>query len=680
MRGPTTSRCNASQLRQWSVIIALLGGSGAPADEAEHRLSVTIPLAAHTITETDSGHRVYVEAFGALHEPGVPQLPVRIFPIAIPPGAEVVRVTYTAADPVTLPARYHVPPAPVWEPISHEDEQVRAAEQQRFDSNHTAIYGTDERYPATPVEFVRHAGYRGYNLVDVRVTPLAYRPVSGRLLRYTDITVHAHYRLPEQRSTLIAESSPAIERSARDLILNYEQAAAWHTGQCFRRGEQYEFVVVTLAELVDDVAALVTWEQQKGRSVQVVTTQWVQDNYPGVDLAERIRNFLRDKYPAGAWGIEHVLLVGDHYDVPMRVVWQDLGYGHPFTDTYYAELSLPDTQSWDQDGDGRYAEEEDQIDFYNEICVGRIPWSDPAVVQHICEKSVLSEQNHDPAYKRNILLLGAFFWPDTDCALLMETIAALPHLADWTDIRMYELGYSMYPMDYDITHANVVSEWSSGQYGVVTWCGHGSTTSAHRYYPNMPAFITSADCAVLNDSYPSIVFADSCYTSYPLEASLGLAAMNSLIKPDGQPGNAFERVVRNGAGKIVTVVGRFPSNERIAQVARRVYFLEMDPREGELPPNACEEVIPESDVVVITATALINKTLPRLLELSRDAMAVVLGPSTPMNNVLFHYGADILAGVRVTDTDELISSVTQGVKEFRKLAGIEAVMRSRPDH
>ena len=166
----------------------------------------------------------------------------------------------------------------------------------------------------------------------------------------------------------------------------------------------------------------------------------------------------------------------------------------------------------------------------------------------------------------------------------------------------------------------------------------------------------------------------------PLEASLGLAAMNSLIKPDGQPGNAFERVVRNGAGKIVTVVGRFPSNERIAQVARRVYFLEMDPREGELPPNACEEVIPESDVVVITATALINKTLPRLLELSRDAMAVVLGPSTPMNNVLFHYGADILAGVRVTDTDELISSVTQGVKEFRKLAGIEAVMRSRPDH
>ena len=516
MPGQTINRCSVSQLRLWTVIIALLGGSVAQGDQTEHRLSVAIPLATHTITETDAGHRVYVEGFGALHEPGVPQLPVRIFPIAIPPGAQVVRVTYTAADPVALPARYDVTPAPVWEPIGHENEQARAAEQQRFDANHAAIYATDEPFPATPVKFVRTAGYRGYNLVDVRVTPLAYRPKSGQLLRYADITVHVHYRLPEQRDAPIAEPSPAIERSARDLILNHDQAAAWHTGRRPPRGEQYELVVLTPAELVNDVAALVTWEQQKGRSVQVVTTQWVQDNYPGVDLAERIRNFLRDKYPPSAWGIEHVLLVGDRDDVPMRVVWQDLGYGHPYTDTYYAELSLPDHQSWDQDGDGRYAEEEDQIDFYNEICVGRIPWSDPAVVQHICEKSILFEQNHDPAYKRNILLLGAFFWPNTDCAVLMETIAALPHLVDWTNIRMYESGYSTYPMDYDISHANVVSEWSGNQYAVVTWCGHGSTTSAHRYYYGAPAFITSADCAVLNDAYPSIVFADSCYTAIHL--------------------------------------------------------------------------------------------------------------------------------------------------------------------
>jgi hypothetical protein len=503
------------------VITVLLGSSVAWADREERRLNVAIPLPVHTITQTDSGHRVYMEGFGTLPEPGVPQLPMRIFPIAIPPGAEVVRVTCTADDPVTLPIRYEVPPAPLWEPIGHENEQARAAEQQQFDANYAAIYDADEPYPPTPVKLVRAAGYRGYNLVDIQVTPLAYRPVPGQLLRYTDITVHLDYLLPKQRSTLISESSPSIQHGAQELILNYDEATTWYAGQPSRGTDRYEFVVITLEDLVDAVAPLVAWEQQKGRNVQVVTTQWIVENYSSVDLAEQIRNFLRDTYSADAWDIEHVLLVGHYDDIPMRVVWQDLGYGYPQTDTYYAELSLPDDQGWDLDGDGRYAEDDDEIDFYTEVCVGRIPWSDPATVQHICEKSVLFEQDDEPTYKQNILLLGAFAWPDTDDAVLMETIAALPHLADWTGIRMYEAGYSTYPMDYDITHANVVSEWSGGTYSVVTWGGHGSPTSAHRYYPDMPAFITSADCAVLDDNYPSIVFADSCYTSSPYHANLG---------------------------------------------------------------------------------------------------------------------------------------------------------------
>jgi len=78
-------------------------------------------------------------------------------------------------------------------------------------------------------------------------------------------------------------------------------------------------------------------------------------------------------------------------------------------------------------------------------------------------------------------------------------------------------------------------------------------------------------------------------------------------------------------------------------------------------------------VTVITATALINHTLQRLLELASDSYAIVLGPSTPMNRVLLDYGADVLAGVRITEPDALFRSVSQGVKSFKKLAGIEPV-------
>lgn len=161
----------------------------------------------------------------------------------------------------------------------------------------------------------------------------------------------------------------------------------------------------------------------------------------------------------------------------------------------------------------------------------------------------------------------------------------------------------------------------------------------------------------------------------PLESSLGLAALNSLIEATGDPGNVFEHVLRLALGKTVTVVGRFPFNDQIAQAATQAYFLEMDPQDGEFPCSACEEVIPASDIVVISATALINKTLPRLLDLSQHATSIVLGPSTPMNDVLFRHGASIVAGVRVTNSDALISSVMQGVKKFKRLEGLEPITR-----
>jgi uncharacterized protein (DUF4213/DUF364 family) len=169
--------------------------------------------------------------------------------------------------------------------------------------------------------------------------------------------------------------------------------------------------------------------------------------------------------------------------------------------------------------------------------------------------------------------------------------------------------------------------------------------------------------------------AERIKSSEPLEASLGVAALNSLIESNGRRGNVLTDVFEMAVGKTVTVVGRFPVNDKIVKAAHKAYVLEMEPGPGELPPEACVEVIPASDIVLITATALINHTLPRLLELSVNANTIVLGPSTPLNEVLFGYGANILAGVRVVDAEALISSVMQGVKKFKKLAGLEAIVR-----
>jgi len=159
----------------------------------------------------------------------------------------------------------------------------------------------------------------------------------------------------------------------------------------------------------------------------------------------------------------------------------------------------------------------------------------------------------------------------------------------------------------------------------------------------------------------------------PLEASVGAAALNSLLPPAGEAGSVNELIMERARGRTVTVIGRFPFNDQVRRVAGRAHFLEMEPEKGELPSHAAERVIPGSDLAVITATALLNHTLQRLLELARDSYAIVLGPSTPMSKVMFEYGADVLAGVRVTEPGALFRSVAQGVKSFRRLSGIEPV-------
>lgn len=200
------------------------------------------------------------------------------------------------------------------------------------------------------------------------------------------------------------------------------------------------------------------------------------------------------------------------------------------------------------------------------------------------------------------------------------------------------------------------------------------TGVAHTYKTDSKIEIESAGDLIGKSAFE---LAERLRSPEPLEATIGVAALNSLIEPTGRRGNVLTDVLAKARGKTVTVVGRFPLNDQIAHAAGRAHFLEIEPQEGELPPEAAENVMPVSDIAVITATALINKTLPHLLELSTGATTVVLGPSTPMNDVLLRHGADILGGVRIADADALINSVMQGVKKFKKLAGLEAIIKTK---
>jgi uncharacterized protein len=209
------------------------------------------------------------------------------------------------------------------------------------------------------------------------------------------------------------------------------------------------------------------------------------------------------------------------------------------------------------------------------------------------------------------------------------------------------------------------------------WVGITWTAIESRFVGISHTYQTSEHINIKNAgdlrSFTAMGLANRIFSWKPLEASIGVAAMNSLIEPKGKRGNVKKFIREKARGKVVTMIGRFPFFEEIASIARKAYLIEIEQKGNELPSFASEEILPKSDLNLITGTALINHSLQRLLELGQNGYNVVLGPTTPLSPVLFDFGADILAGVRVTNRKEIVQGITQGVRMAKMLHGAEPV-------
>jgi uncharacterized protein (DUF4213/DUF364 family) len=168
--------------------------------------------------------------------------------------------------------------------------------------------------------------------------------------------------------------------------------------------------------------------------------------------------------------------------------------------------------------------------------------------------------------------------------------------------------------------------------------------------------------------------AEFARSDYLLEASIGVAAINSLLDIDERFAvevNAADVLIEHGEGKIIALVGHFPFIPRLRQVAGQLWVIEQHPTEDEYPAEAAGDLFPQADVVAITGSALINHTLDGLLELCQpNALVMVLGPSTPLSPLLFEHGATILSGAQIVDNTAALRTIGQGAT-FQQVEGVK---------
>ena len=221
--------------------------------------------------------------------------------------------------------------------------------------------------------------------------------------------------------------------------------------------------------------------------------------------------------------------------------------------------------------------------------------------------------------------------------------------------KIYDMLISGICTDAKIDGTVADSHWSLVSAG--EYCGIAMTTDGNTVPPMLPGSMKNI----------SLREAAAASKSWNLsEASFGCAAVNAYY-------NTEERIKSLGAfrpfyahysdeldfsGKTVGVIGHLrETSKKAVEIAAHAYILERNPQPGDYPDSACDYILPMCDIVVITGSTLVNKTLPHLLELCPGAYKVLTGPSVPLCPELLDMGIDMLAGMTVSDVPGILKAI-----------------------
>jgi len=520
--------------------------------------SFVVPLQFPELEMIDNGDGttgLFMEGYPSAREIGLPALPSRVLAIALPPGTEATGVVLEGMEWYEVPGSYSIE----WgqEPLPSDTTQAETPSATQADA---AVYNSDAVFPEQAVFLQGTGRMRKYSIADIRVTPVRYFPQSGRIEACRSMSIRVN-TAPGEELSLEELADPCLDETIIETIDNYSQAQPWYeqaspiqleslttTGT----GDTADYVIITTDELVSAVEPLKDYKESQGLSVLVKSTEWMDANSTGVDLGEKIRNFLKDNY--ASMGIDYVLLVGTYWKVPMRACYAPTpgSMGYIPTDYYYCDLS----GDWDLNDDLRYGElgVDDQaggVDFYPEVFAGRIPTNDALEITSICEK-IVNFSNDSGTWKRKALLLGGVsnylfeltgFLPTYGSPLMEKIKNDILDPLGYQSTTMYEkegLSPDPVPCTLPLSKENVLSEWVNG-YGIVNIHSHGNAISVARKVWNTdngnglpepsemlwPQYLSYDDTGSLDDTYPSIVFSCACNNADP-DTSYNL--MTNLLK------------------------------------------------------------------------------------------------------------------------------------------------------
>jgi len=441
-------------------------------------------------------------------EPGKPLLPVISTTVVIPASARLTSVRVQPLGTVQIPGTFNILPGQVPVPFSEREKPD-------FNLPDPAVYRSDEPFPAQLLQNYSTGNAGGFRLVNLTICPFTYHPYSGRLFLHTRLQIDISYQ-PDVQSAPIKTrfQTEQLLNSLKNLVLNPDDLSAFSPPIAEADQPEINYLIITAPELAASFQPYLEYKRARGLRTELRTTDWIERNYPGRDLPEKIRNHIIDYYQNR--GLVYVLLAGDNRQVPSRHIRVDVGneQGSIPTDLYYGDLDY----SWDSNHNNLFGEMTDSVDLYADVFVGRTSLENPAQVENFISKVIAFECTPQLNYIQRTLLPSGWLWRSLNYhgKFVNDSIAELTP-AGWTDLKME-----------NPPGARVVADSFDHGFYIFDPAGHGNEAGVYDE-DGTPIYTTSFAGRQQNQNQYSIITSLACNPgNFEAEDCLAEVALNCV--------------------------------------------------------------------------------------------------------------------------------------------------------
>ncbi|MEA3452567.1 MAG: C25 family cysteine peptidase, partial [Bacteroidota bacterium] len=287
-----------------------------------------------------------------LGSPSIPYLPVKLL---LPAGAVAKSIDFKFKNKIVIDGNYNIMPMQNVRPMNYSGENEFVLNQ--------AVYELSS-YPSFKSSEVNTEFMNGHTIALAKYTPIRYSPATGKLAYYSKVIVTVKLAENKQKTVVKSDFRPQIIKKVNSFVDNSSVAKGF--SQSNFNIDNYEMLIITADDYENGFDDLINNHKKRGIRAKVVSLSKVDASVDGVDMPEKMRNYIIQEYQNN--GILYVLLGGDADVVPFRALYcealsdGEIYSGHLPADLYFSSLD----GNWNDDADYKWGEP-DEADLLPDV-------------------------------------------------------------------------------------------------------------------------------------------------------------------------------------------------------------------------------------------------------------------------------------------------------------------------